>query len=504
MDTKDQTSASSSPALVALTGIGKRFGHAIALEGIAIEIRAGERHALVGENGAGKSTLIKILSGQLPPDTGTLRLDGKPYRPLSPAQASACGVAVVHQELSIIPDLTVAENIYLGHMPTGRLGIVDNKRLASDARLALGRLGLDVDPGRRAGDLPIAAQQLVEIAKGLARDPRLLILDEPTSSLGAREAARLWAIVNDLNAKGTTILFVSHKLDEVLANADRVTVLRDGASVTTLPTAGLTTVRLVELMVGRNLTQADGAAPATPGATVLQVEGLTRHGSFEDITFQVQAGEIVGFAGLVGAGRTEVMRAIFGLDRADAGRVAVTGTQLRLGDPRAAIAAGLGLVPENRKEEGLFLNLGVRENMAMPGAGPQRACVLDLAAERRMASEHVAMLDVATRSIEQGVATLSGGNQQKVVIARWLARNPAVMIVDEPTRGIDVGAKHEIYGVLRRQARAGRGVIVVSSELPELLALADRIIVMRRGRIVGELDRSNATETTVGDLALGT
>ncbi|MFM9941798.1 MAG: sugar ABC transporter ATP-binding protein [Hyphomicrobiaceae bacterium] len=489
--------------LLDVRGLTKRFGAAVALSGASLQVAWGERHALVGENGAGKSTLIKLLAGHFPPDGGSIHVDGQPYAPASPAAASRQGLAVVHQELSIIADLTVAENIYLGNMPTLRLGRVDRQRLTRDTQAVLDRLGLGLEPGTLAGALSVAQQQMLEIARGVARQARLLILDEPTSSLGPSEATRLWRLVDELQRQGTAIVFVTHKLDEVLAHSERVTVLRDGRTVGSAPTAELDAGRLVSLMVGRDLVMPDRDAPTSPGPALLQVTGLTRAPAFREVSFAARAGEIVGFGGLVGAGRSEVMRAILGVDRYDQGQVQIAGRALPPGDPRAAIAAGLGFVSENRKSEGIFANLGVRENMCLPGALTNGLGGLRLTAERRLAQDNVAKFAIATRSLEQSIATLSGGNQQKVMLARWLTLDPQVLIVDEPTRGIDVGAKQEIHALLRRHARAGRAVIVVSSDMPELLSLADRIIVMRGGQIVGEVDGKAATERAVGDLALG-
>ena len=483
--------------------VSKRFGYAVALSDATLTVGHAQRHAVVGENGAGKSTLMKLLSGHFRPDSGTIHVDGQPFAPSSPAAASRAGIAVVHQELSIIADLSVAENIYLGNMPTRALGRVDRARLRSNALAILDRLGLRVDADARAGDLAIALQQMVEIARGVARAARLLILDEPTSSLGPREAERLWQLVAELQRQGTAIVFITHKLDEVLANSERVTVLRDGRTVGAYDTAALDTGRIVTLMVGREVVDDERGSGGTPGSVMLEVERLGRAGVFRDISFAARTGEIVGFAGLVGAGRSEVMRCILGIDRPDAGAVRIAGREIPRGNPRATIAAGVGFVPENRKEEGIFANFGVGENICIPGAHTSALGVIQRDKERQAAADGVAKLGIATRTLEQGITTLSGGNQQKAILARWLKLDPKVLIVDEPTRGIDVGAKAEIHALLRQHARGGRAVVVVSSDLPELLALADRVIVMREGTIVGELDRETASEKRVGDLAIG-
>jgi rhamnose transport system ATP-binding protein len=486
-----------------LCRLGKQFGGTVALNDVSLAIMPGQAHAIVGENGAGKSTLIKIMSGNLKPDTGTLRLAGRPLRLVSPAAARRQGIAVIHQELSIIPDLTVAENIFLGQLPLRRFGLVDFAALRDGARTVLHQLGLDIDPELAAGQLPIALQQMVEIAKGIASGARILVMDEPTSSLGPREAERLWAVTAELRRHGTTILFVSHKLDEVLANAEMVTVLRDGNLVTTEPAAQLDTGRLVTLMIGRDIAQAAPRIVAPSQDTVLRVRGLRRGHAFADVDFEVRSGEIVGFSGLVGAGRTEMMRCVFGADRPDAGAVQMAGRTLPAGNARAAIAAGMGFVPESRKEQGLFLNLGILENMSLPAGRTGPLGFLRTRDERKAALEGARALNVAAHSLDQDVVTLSGGNQQKVILARWLRLAPRLLIVDEPTRGIDVGAKAEIYEILRAQANAGRAVLVVSSELPEILALSSRIIVMRAGRIAGQLDRAEASEERLGGLAIG-
>ena len=489
--------------LLEVVGLSRRFGATAALTDVALTIARGEAHAIVGENGAGKSTLIKILSGNLEADAGVVLLDGAPFRPASPAAARRAGISVIHQELSIIPELTVAENLFLGNLPTRWPGVVDFGRLGQLTRVVLDRLGFAVDPAIKAGRLSISQQQMTEIAKSVASGARLIIMDEPTSSIGGREAERLWSVAADLKRQGTTIVFVSHKLEEVFANADRVTVLRDGRSVATQPIGKLDVERLVALMVGRSLEQRRRRPARAPGDRVLAVHGLTKGDRFADVSFEVREGEIVGFAGLVGAGRTEVMRCVFGIDTADAGYVELAGRRLPPGEPRVAIAAGIGLVPENRREQGLFLNLSILENMSMPAAHTNAIGVLRMRKERAAAAAGAQRLEVVARSLDQSVATLSGGNQQKVILARWLALEPRLLIVDEPTRGIDVGTKLAIHELLRAQAEAGRAIVLVSSELQEILALATRVLVMRAGRIVGELDRRSASEESIGALAIG-
>ena len=377
------------------------------------------------------------------------------------------------------------------------------RALRQTAAEALRRLHLDIDPDTLAGVLPIAQQQMVEIAKGVASGARILVMDEPTSSLGPREAERLWVVTAELRRQGTTVLFVSHKLDEVLANAQTVSVMRDGRLIASEAAAGYDITRLVALMVGRNIPEQVQRRTVSTTDTVLRVRGLSKGTEFIDVGFDVKAGEIIGLSGLVGSGRTEVVRCIFGADRPDSGEVEFAGQRLPGGDPRTAIAAGMGFVPESRKEQGLFSNLAIVENLSLPTRHTGSFGLLQSRKERQAGNDGVRALKINARSLDQSVATLSGGNQQKVILARWLRLAPRLLIVDEPTRGIDVGAKAEIYDILRAQAEAGRAVLLVSSELPELLALSDRIIVMREGRIAGELNRADANEERLGRLAMG-
>jgi ABC-type sugar transport system ATPase subunit len=489
--------------ILSLSGVSKRFARVHALEAVSFDVLPGEIHALVGENGAGKSTLIKILGGNLGADEGTITLKGRDFAPRDPSQARAAGIAVIYQELTVIPYLSVAENIFLGALPANAIGIVDRQRLHRDARELLDHLGMDIDPAKPAGELAIGLQQMIEIAKSLAARADLLIMDEPTSSLSHREGERLWEVVAELRNSGKTVIFVSHKLDEVFAIANRVTVLRDGRKIATQLLADITPDQLVTMMVGHELHYEKAVHAAAPGPDILTVEGLERRGRFSGISFSVRAGEIVGFAGLVGAGRTEVMRAIFGADPADAGRVTVEGKELALGNPRRAIRAGIAYLPENRKEQALFLRMSLLENLALPASQTLSLGILDQAAESRRAADFVKRLRIVAASIGEEVIQLSGGNQQKVVLARWLAMQPKVLIADEPTRGIDVGAKAEIHDLLRSLARQGMAIIVVSSELPEILSLSNRILVMRGGRIVASLATEQASEEIVGGLAVG-
>jgi rhamnose transport system ATP-binding protein len=498
----DGISPVGAPILV-LANINKRFGGTQALQDVSLEVEGREIHALVGENGAGKSTLVKIVGGNLRPDAGRIAFKGSEISLHSPAQARAAGISVIHQELTIIPHMTVAENIFLGSLPTRGPGFVDWRVLRQKARRTLAQLGLTLDLDMPAGNLAIGLQQMVEIAKSLAARADLIIMDEPTSSLSYHEAERLWKVVRELKDQGKTVVFVSHRLEDVFALAERVTVLRDGRKVATQPISRLTSSSLVSLMIGRELRETRAEAAGSPKHCVLEVTGLSRRGSFSDLSFVARSGEIVGLAGLVGAGRTEAVRAIFGADRPDAGHILIDGTPLELGDPRRAVRAGIGFVPEDRKEQALFLQMSVEENIALPGSSRGRLHLIDQAVERRTAAEFVQRLNIVTASLDQTVANLSGGNQQKVVLARWLALKPKVLIVDEPTRGIDVGAKAEIHEFLRLLARNGMAIVFVSSELPEILLLSDRILVMRDGRLVVEMPADQANQETVGSYVLG-
>jgi len=489
--------------ILSLVNIGKRFRGIQALQNVSLEVEDQEIHALVGENGAGKSTLIKMVAGNLRPDAGRISFKGKEISWHNPAQARAAGISVIYQELTVIPHMTVAENIFLGSLPTRGPGFVDWPALRQEAARTLAQLGLTLDLEMPAGQLPIGLQQMVEIAKSLAARADLIIMDEPTSSLSYHEAEKLWEVVRELKNNGKTIVFVTHRLEEVFALAERVTVLRDGLKVGTEPVRQLTPDRLINLMVGRELHETRAVASGAPGRRVLEVTGLARRGSFCEISFVAHSGEIVGFAGLVGSGRTEVVRAIFGADRPDAGHVMIEGKRLEPGDPRRAIRAGIGFVPENRKEQALFLQMSVEENIVLPGSGRGGLHLIDQAAELRTASEFVNRLNIVAPSLDQTVANLSGGNQQKVVLARWLAVRPKVLIVDEPTRGIDVGAKAEIHEFLRLLARQGTAIVFVSSELPEILLLSDRILVMRDGRLVAEAAGEHASQEMVGSYVLG-
>ena len=483
---------------LSLVHAAKAFGPVVALADGQIDLRSGEIHALVGENGAGKSTLVKILAGVHHPDAGEFLVDGRPVSFRTVADSKAAGISVIYQEPTLFPDLTVAENIFLGRQPTGRLGLIDRGAMRRSAAELFTTLGVPVDPDRVAEGLSIADQQIIEIAKAISLDARVLVMDEPTAALSGVEVERLFTVARNLRDSGSAILFISHRFDEVFALCDRITVMRDGRYVSTHPTGEVTVDQVVKEMVGRDIDQLFPKTDAEVGAEVLQVSGLGRRGVFSDVSFSVRAGEIVALAGLVGAGRTEVARAVFGIDRYDTGSVTFAGRPLRRGDPQSAITAGMGFVPEDRRKQGLVMDLSVARNTTLTlRRALARLGLINGATEERTATEWSKRLQVKTASQQYAVSTLSGGNQQKVVLAKWLATEPRLLIVDEPTRGIDVGTKSEVHRLLSDLAGRGIAVLMISSELPEVLGMADRVLVMHEGRITAELPRSAATPETV-------
>ena len=483
----------------------KSFGAVRALVDGSVELRAGEVHALLGENGAGKSTLVKILAGVHQPDSGTLAINGREVTLHGPAAARAAGIAVIYQEPTLFPDLSVAENMFIGRQPLRAGRRIDRRAMLAEAGAIFRRLGVPLDPARLARGLSIADQQVVEIGKALSLDARVIVMDEPTAALSAAEVSRLFEVTRTLKAQGAAVLFISHRLEEVFTICQRVTVMRDGRHVLTSDLAGLTAQDLVRAMVGRELAERPPeAAGATPGEAVLEVARLTREGVFTDVSFTVRAGEIVALAGLVGSGRSEVARAIFGIDRYDAGSVTVRGKPLRKASPTGAMAAGIGLVPEDRRQQGLVMDMSVQQNVALASLGRLRkGGLIRASAERAMASDWATRLKIRHGRLTDPVATLSGGNQQKVVLAKWLGRRPSVLIVDEPTRGIDVGTKAEVHQLLTDLARSGVAVLMISSELPEVLGVSDRILVMREGELVAEFAHENASEEAIMSTAMG-
>ena len=498
------TSEESRTPLLALRGVSKCYGAVAAIVDTSIELFPGEVHALVGENGAGKSTLVKIIAGVHQPDTGELLLAGRDLVLRDPASAKDAGIAVIYQEPTLFPDLSVAENIFMGRQPLRAGRRIDGATMRDDAAGLFERLGVNLDPGRVCRGLSIADQQMVEIAKALSLNAKVIVMDEPTAALSVHEVERLFDVTETMRADGAAILFISHRLEEVFALCQRVTVMRDGRLVTSQLLAGLTADDLVRAMVGRDLAARTRTEHGTPGEAVLRVSRLTREGVFIDVSFEVRAGEIVALAGLVGSGRSEVARAIFGIDRSDAGAVTLRSRRLRPGAPTEAMAAGLAFVPEDRRQQGLVMDMSVQENVALASlARIRRGGLISSRAEGRFAAEWAKRLSIKAGRLTAPVSQLSGGNQQKVVLAKWLGREPVMLIVDEPTRGIDIATKGEVHSLLAQLAGRGVAILVISSELPEVLALADRVLVMREGRLIAEYDRAEASEERIMSAATG-
>ncbi|HSO69435.1 MAG TPA: sugar ABC transporter ATP-binding protein [Arachnia sp.] len=476
----------------------KSFGAVVALRSGSLSLEKGSIHALIGENGAGKSTLVKIVAGLYRRDAGELRLEGEPVDFHSTAQSKAAGIAVIYQEPTLFPDLSVTENIFMGRQPVGRFGRIDRKAMHDEATQIFERLGVRIDPDRLTEGLSIADQQIIEIAKAISLDARVLIMDEPTAALSGVEVERLFAVARSLRDEGRALVFISHRFDEVFELCDTVTVMRDGSYIDTMPIADTSVDELVHLMVGRDVTEMFPKLPADIGEDILVVKGLTQKGVFNDISFTVRSGEIVGLAGLVGAGRSEVVRAVFGVDPYQSGSVTVSGEALPKGNPKAAMAQGIALVPEDRRKQGQVLDQSVALNLTL--AIRQRLAKAGLiwgGLENASAKVWASRLEVKTAALDAEAGTLSGGNQQKVVLAKWLATTPRVLIVDEPTRGIDVGTKAEVHRLISQLAQEGLAILMISSELPEVLGMADRVLVMRGGRITGEFDRADATPEAV-------
>jgi ribose transport system ATP-binding protein len=502
--------------LLEMQHISKSFGGVHALQDVSFRCRRGGVHALLGENGAGKSTLIKILAGVYQPDAGDIVFNGHPLTQLTPQQALAAGIRVIYQELALLPYMTVAENIFLGHEPRTRLGLTDTARMHAESRALLDQLGAAIDPATPVGELTVAGQQMVEIAKALSEQSTLIVMDEPSAILAGHELESLFATVRRLTAAGVTIIYISHRLNEIFEIADDVTVLKDGRVAGTALIGEVTRSQLIQMMVGRPLDEVFPASSGQRGAPVLRVEGVSARG-VRDVSFVLHAGEIVGLAGMVGSGRTELARALFGADPVDSGTVTITppaqdtvqpaatalsSASRRRHSPRRAIRAGLALVPEDRKTQGLFLEQSIRRNIALPVLRRlSRWGVIRGAEETAVVTHAQSALSIQMSSPEQMARLLSGGNQQKVVLAKWLETQPSVMLFDEPTRGIDVGAKFEIYQLMRELTMRGVAILMISSELPEILGMSDRILVMHEGTIAGELARAEASEEAIVALA---
>ncbi len=489
--------------VLVLKGVCKEFPGVKALADVDLTIRRGEVHALVGENGAGKSTLMKILSGAYKKDGGTILFNGREVEIGTPKAAEKIGISIIHQELNLMGSLTVAENIFLGRQPRSR-GIVQWKKMFDDAQALFQRLGIDEDVRRPVCELSIARQQMVEIAKAVSVDAKVVIMDEPTSSLTSRETEILFSIIGTLKEQGVAVIFITHRLEEIFRVADRLTVLRDGCYIGTREVKETTKDELIAMMIGRELTQQFPARNAEIGEVCLKVEHLSDGRRVRDVSFEVRHGEVVGFAGLVGSGRTETMRLIFGADKRRSGRILINGREAAVATTRDGIRSRIGFVTEDRKGEGLLLSLPVRFNITLVAIRKiQRMRMLNMKKEQQVSEDYVKSLHIATPSINQRVVYLSGGNQQKVVVAKWLFSDSEIVILDEPTRGIDVGAKREIYEIINRLASEGKAVIVVSSEMEEVMGISDRIIVMREGEVAGTVERKDFSQQRITEYAVG-
>jgi ribose transport system ATP-binding protein len=493
--------------LLRLVGISKSFPGVRALHNVHMEVHKGEVHALLGENGAGKSTLMKILSGAYTRDAGEIYWEGKKVEIHNPRAAQELGIAIIYQEFNLVPQLSIAENVWLGRQPmrNAALGLVDWSASNRKTEALLRELNLDLDPHRPVAGLGVAQQQMVEIAKALSLDAKLLIMDEPTSALAEAEIHQLFGLIRKLKERGVSVVFISHHLDEVFEICERGTVLRDGEFIKTIDVAQTTKDELIQLMVGRSLDQQYPKIISKRGEEALRVEHLSREDKLKDISFTAYTGEILGIAGLVGAGRTELVRVIFGADKIDAGKVFVFGKETHIDSPERAIKAGLALLPEDRKQEGLVLLLSVLHNVSMASLDKMKNMfgLLRLQDEKVQVGDFIQKLRISTPGIQQQVQNLSGGNQQKVVLAKWLAGKSQILIFDEPTRGIDVGAKVEVYNLMNSLVEGGAAVIMVSSEMPELLGMSDRIVVMHEGSLVAEFDRAEVTQEKILSAAMG-
>ena len=485
--------------------ITKRFPGVLALDKVPFDLRPGEVHCLVGENGAGKSTLMKILAGAQPMDGGAIWLSGEPIQIHSPHHAQVLGISMIYQDFNLSPYLSVAENIFLGREPRiGKTPFINWSKMYSDARAILGRIRVDLDVRKPVNECSVAQQQMVEIAKALSFDSKIIVMDEPSATLTERELDALFDLIRNLRRQDLGLIYISHRLEEIFQIGDRCTVMRDGQYIDTKPVCDLTREEIIRMMVGRELKDEFPKGAFEVGEERLRVEGLTREGVFSDVSFRLRTGEIVGLTGLVGAGRTEVARAIFGADRIDRGQIYLDGKSITVRSPQDAIRQGIGLLTEDRKNQGLVLGMTVRENTTLANLRELvKGVFVSRRAERRVTERYIKELQIKTPSIEQVTQNLSGGNQQKVVLAKWLFTKSRMLIFDEPTRGIDVGAKVEIYRLMNELVHEGVSVLMISSELPEVLGMCDRILVMHEGHLAGELSRAEATQERIMQLATG-
>ncbi|BCV24591.1 sugar ABC transporter ATP-binding protein [Gelria sp. Kuro-4] len=491
--------------LLELREINKSFSGVQVLKNVTFTVAKGEVHALVGENGAGKSTLMKILSGAYTRDSGEILLNGQPVDIRGPGDARRLGISIIYQELSLVPQLNAVENIFLGRWPEKSKGLVDWSKLWNDAARLLQDIGVSINTKVPVRELSVGQRQMIEIVRALSCQAKIIVMDEPTSALTEKEIQSLLNLIRELKRQGVTIIYISHRLDEVFTIADRVTVLKDGAVTGTRAVSQITKAELIRLMVGRDIKDFYPKRTSKPGEVVLEVKNLTHKGVIEDVSFQVRAGEIVCLAGLIGAGRTETVRALFGADPVDSGEVYILGNKVRMRTPAEAIRAGIALAPEDRRFQGLVQCLSVGENITLANlqSVASRRGVINLGLEKTKVKGYIKDLNIRTQGPQQKVQGLSGGNQQKVVLAKWLDTRARIFIFDEPTRGIDVGSKVEIYQLMNKLAESGAAVIVVSSELPEVLGISDRILVMHQGRIAGELMACDATEEEIMGYAVG-
>ncbi len=489
--------------LLEMRGVSKRYGEIQALDDVSLDLAAGEIHALLGENGAGKSTLIKVMTGVVQPDIGDILIDGQKVHIGSAFDAQTYAVAAIYQEPMIFPDLTVAENIFIGHRDRGR--IVNKGRMRDEAREVLGRLDVHLDVQAPASTLTLAQQQTVEIAKALSLDTRVLIMDEPTASLSAHEVAQLFGIISRLKAEGVAILFISHRLEEVFEQADRITVMRDGAWISTTPRAEMTIDEAIRQMVGREVVEFYTRTESNPGEVILEVEGLGVDGAFQDVSFELREGEVLGFAGLVGARRTDVGLALFGIQPAETGRILIDGEAVRIRSSGDALKLGIAYATEDRRGHGLIFNQSIAANITLPSLDRyvNRLRLIRKSLERATALDFRERLSIRAPTVETPASSLSGGNQQKVVLSKWLDTKPRILILDEPTRGIDVGAKVEVHHLVDQLVKEGIAIILISSDLPELLPMSDRILVMREGRQMDLIDATDVTQEHILTLAMG-
>jgi len=492
------------PAIFRLRNVTKHFGGVTAVEDVDFDLRPGEVHALVGENGAGKSTLMKMVHGLYPPDEGTLEVGGEAVEFSSPRDAEVAGIAMIPQELDLFPELSVTENLFVGrHRPRTRWGTLDRTAMRSEARERLRSLGVDLDVTSTVKRLSAANQQIVAIARALVGEAKAVVMDEPTASLTEREVQQLFRIISELTSSGVGVVYISHRLDEIFAISDRITVLRDGHHITTALAEELDAEELVRLMVGRPLNELFTRSPRSSGEVALEVRGLSRAGEFEDVDLAVRRGEIVGLSGLVGAGRSEVAQCIFGIHPPEAGEIRVDGEDVRIHSPQAAMERGIFYVPEERRSQGLILSFSIKNNITLSILDRISRFGFVPRAERQTADRFAKDLSIRGAKVSEPVSRLSGGNQQKVVLAKSLAREPSILLLDEPTRGIDVGAKSEIYRLIDDLAKEGKAILLISSELEEVLSMSDRIVVMREGRVTGEFKREEATQENVMTAATG-